>query len=260
MTAPEVTTKTAEPRRTAYVQSLQRGVAVLDVLAASSRPQNAREVAVAAGLDRTITYRILRTLEKEGLVEAAPGGFQLGGKVLLLGNAYLDNLNVRRVALPYTLGLLHGELKGLKISMSLFVAVGAIVTIIDQLRSPEAPLDIIRGVGTRLPIDRTAAGRCLLAYMSPDEVVRLVGAERAAELAPRFVEILAADGVDFATSAEPHGRPGISALSAVIRDRAGAAVACLSVSGIEIEQYANRQSHIASLLRRNADQIGLSLR
>jgi DNA-binding IclR family transcriptional regulator len=247
-------------RRGNYVQSIQRAVAVLDTLSSSTKPLSTREIAALTGLDRTITHRILRTLEAEGLVDAGVGGFQLGGKTLLLGNAYLDHLNIRRVALPHTLSLLHGELAYLRVSMSLLVPVGAIVTIIDQLRSPNAPLDVILSVGTRFPIDRTAAGRCVLAYMPVTEVVALVGAERAAELELRLAAIRAANGVDYAQEDEPHGSPGIGALSALIRDRMGRSVACLSISGHDIAQHARPGSQLAPVLRRAADQIGLSLR
>jgi DNA-binding IclR family transcriptional regulator len=246
--------------RGTYVQSIQRAIAVLDALSVCVKPMTTREVAVAIGLDRTITHRILKTLEVEGLASSGPGGFQLGGKTLLLGNAFLEHLNIRRVALPHTLNLLHGELGHLRLSMSLFVPVGAIVTIVDQLRSPGAPLGIILSTGTRLPIDRTAAGRCVLANMPFGEVVTLLGPERARELEPRFEAIRAADLVDYAQSDEPHGTPGIGALSALIRDRSGQTVASLSISGHDIEQYAVPNSPLARILRRTADQIGLSLR
>ena len=63
----------------------------------------------------------------------------------------------------------------------------------------------------------------------------------------------------FARDDEPHGRPGMAALSALIRDRGGRAVAGLSISGLGLEPHLARNSTIARKLQRTAQQIGLSL-
>lgn len=251
---------TAKPeRRGAYLQSLQRGMAVLDALAQSTRPQTAKQVALTLDLDRTITHRILRTLQLEGMVDAVTGGYQLGGRTLLLGNAYLDHLNIRRLAMPYMLDLRYKGFAGRDWSMALFVPVGAIVTIVDQMLPPNGPLDLVLSVGTRFAIDHTAAGRSILAHTDAGRVVELIGAARAAELAQRFEEIRAAGGIDFAGEDEPHGRPGLAAMAALIRDRAGVPVAALSVSGLGLAPHIARDSDVALQLRRTAAQIGAAL-
>jgi len=246
-------------RRGAYLQSLQRGMAVLDALAHSTRPQTAKQVALTLDLDRTITHRILRTLQLEGMVDAVTGGYQLGGRTLLLGNAYLDHLNIRRLAMPYMLDLRYKGFAGRDWSMALFVPVGAIVTIVDQMLPPNGPLDLVLSVGTRFAINHTATGRCILAYTDAGRVVELIGAARAAELAQRFDEIRAAGGIDFAGEDEPHGRPGLAAMAALIRDRAGVPVAALSVSGLGLAPHLTRDSDVALQLRRTAAQIGAAL-
>lgn len=246
---------TAAPRG-AYLQSLQRGLAVLNALAGSPRVRSARELAEATALDRTITHRILRTLELEGLVETVPGGYRLGAHALLLGNAYLEHMNIRRLALPYMLNLLHRGLKGHEWPMAICVPVAATVTIIDQLWPPNGALDVVT-VGMRFAIDRTAAGRCILAYRETADVEALLGSRRTKELAPRFAEIRAAGGIDFAREDEPHGRPGLAALSALIRDRGGRPVAGLSISGLGLEPFLRRDSEVALKLQRAAHQIGM---
>lgn len=249
------------PTRGAFVQSLSRGIAVLEIVASSTRNLTCREIAEIAGLDRTITHRILCTLKADGLVDVESGRYSLGGRNLLFGNAYLDHLNLRRIALPYLLNLLHNRLSGYSLAtISLFIAIGPFVTSVEQLWPPTAPLDVVLSVGSKLPIETTAAGRCMLAFAPPEEVEDLIGQEAAAKLAKRFAEIRAANGVDYARDDEPHGLPGMGAVSALIRDRNGETVASLSVSGLGLDSQLDRNSEIAIQLRRAADQIGLAVR
>ena len=256
--APDKTAAKPE-RRGAYLQSLQRGMAVLDALAQSTRPQTAKQVALTLDLDRTITHRILRTLQLEGMVDAVTGGYQLGGRTLLLGNAYLDHLNIRRLAMPYMLDLRYKGFAGRDWSMALFMPVGAIVTIVDQMLPPNGPLDLVLSVGTRFAIDHTASGRCILAFMDEERVSALIGAARASELSARFDDIRASGGIDFAGEDEPHGRPGLAAMAALIRDRTGMPVAALSLSGLGLEPFLQRDSEVALQVRRTAAQIGAAL-
>lgn len=243
------------------MQSLQRAFRVLEVMAASNIRLTCREISETIKLDRTITHRILRTLEVEGFAESDRGRYQLGARTLLLGNAYLDHLNLRRVALPHMLSLLHQETMAWRIAtMSLFVPVGPYVTIAEQLWPPDTPLNIILRLGSRLPIDQTASGRCVLAFMPGDAVVHLIGADRSAELQERFESIRLANGIDYVGVGENQNLPWVAALSALIRDPFGRSVAALSVSGLGLESQLSRTSELALLLRRTADQIGLSLR
>src|ERR687898_3104530 len=55
-------------------QTLDRGLRVLEHLAAVGRPQPIAEIGQALGLHRSITYRLLRTLEDHQLVERDPAG------------------------------------------------------------------------------------------------------------------------------------------------------------------------------------------
>jgi IclR family acetate operon transcriptional repressor len=246
--------------KNAIVQSLQRGLGVLDALAVSNVRLTCKEIAELINVDRTITHRLLRTLEFEGFVEAENGRYQLAARALFLGNAYLDHLNLRRVALPHMISLLYQGMTDWPVAtMSLFVPVGPFVTIAEQLWPPNTPLDIILRPGSRLAIDQTAAGRCVLANLPQAAVEALLGVDRAAALGPRLEEIRSANLVDIVGPHESR-MPGVNAISALIRDVAGRSVAGLSVSGVGLGSALSRDSELAQRLRRTADQIGASLR
>ena len=60
-------------------QTLDRGLRILEHLAAVSTPQTVMDIATGVDLHRSITYRLLRTLETHELVERdAAGRYWLG--------------------------------------------------------------------------------------------------------------------------------------------------------------------------------------
>jgi DNA-binding IclR family transcriptional regulator len=249
-----------EDRSGNTVQSLRRGIDVLEIVADSPVPMSCKAVADAANLDRTIVHRLLKTLLDSGLLTAELGRYQLGSRALWLGNAFLDHQQLRRVALPHMLNLLHHGLANFSLAtMSLFVPVGRFVTVAEQVWPANAPLDIIMRKGTRLPIDKTAAGRCILAHSSQEDVVQLLGRSRSAELQGRLKSIREANFVEIIGDDEATVAPGMAAISALIRDRRSQPMGALSVSGLGLDLKAGRASPIAQHLRRAADQIGMAV-
>lgn len=243
--------------RPALVQSLQRGLSVLDAVAASSVPLTCKDIAQQLGLDRTITYRLLKTLEVERLVECKASCYQLTARNVLLGNAFREQQNLRRVALPYMLNLLHHALARHPIAtMALYVPVDAFVTVVEQIWPSDTQIDLILQVSSRLPIDESAAGRCILSQLPVPEVKRLIGEARFAPLEERLDLIRAAGGVDHSHNESSD----VTVFSALIRDRAGQAVGAISVSGRRLEEQLSRSSDVAVQIRRAADQIGMAFR
>src|SRR5260370_815377 len=64
-------------------------------------PMSVRETARGAELARTVVPRLLPTLQQQDIVLGERGLSRLGPASILLANSYLDNLLVRRLALPY---------------------------------------------------------------------------------------------------------------------------------------------------------------
>ena len=229
---------------------------MLDAVAATVEPLTVRQIAQATGLDRTVAHRQARTLAQLGFLEEGDGAYRLGPRLLLLGNAYLDRLAIRRAVLPFAVDLQIRAVAGHPWVVGVAVPVGADAVLIDRIWTPETPLDSILDVGTRLPIDRSANGRAMLAYYDDDEVVALVGAERAAELAPVLADIRASGGIALSSNER---RPGISAIAAVVRGRSGRPVGAIAISGPELEEHLSTTSVLAEHLSRTAASIGMML-
>lgn len=239
------------------LQSLQRGVAVLTCVGEAQRPLTAREIAESLGLDRTVTHRILRTLESDALLTQVSGRYELGPGNLVIANMYLDRSSVRRAALPYQLDFLYRGFPEKPWALTVMLRVGGHVTDVSRVWSPRAPLDSLLSVGPKIALENAAAGRCVLAFLDHADVVDLLGEERAAELEPRLETIRQTGGIDRVVESERPGiPPGLAALSAVILTRTGTPVAGLTVSGTELAEHLEPNSDVAIRLRRTANEIG----
>ena len=86
------TTSVAPPDREAdFVQSLQRGLAVIRAFDGESTMLTLGEVATATGLARAAARRFLLTLVDLGYVRVDARLFELSPRVLELGRAYLSS-------------------------------------------------------------------------------------------------------------------------------------------------------------------------
>src|SRR3989304_5039851 len=84
------------------LQSLERGLAVIQVFSREHPALTVSEVARLTGITRATARRILLTLEELGHVRSDGRLFSLTPRVLALGWAYLSSLNLWDIAQPLT--------------------------------------------------------------------------------------------------------------------------------------------------------------
>jgi IclR family transcriptional regulator, acetate operon repressor len=238
------------------VQSVRRAFDILDILKEATYPMSALEIARAADLDRTVVHRLLRTLSERGMTVEERGAYSLGPASVLLANRYVDNLLVRRLALPYLLDLQAGALADRPWPLTLLIPVGDLATVIERIWTQAAPLGMILDIGDTFPIDLAAAGRAVIAYRPETDVRTLIGNARYDAVAPKLERVREVGGI-----AMTHGEaiPGVTAMAAAIQSRRGHAVAALAISTLERSDEFSDESPLAGQLRRAANAIGQSL-
>ncbi|HEX6460567.1 MAG TPA: IclR family transcriptional regulator C-terminal domain-containing protein [Thermoleophilaceae bacterium] len=151
------------PRNSDFVQSLERGLAVIRAFDAEHRELGLSDVARATGLTRAAARRFLLTLVKLGYVHFADGRFSLRPRVLDLGYAYLSSLSLPEVAQP------HMEALVAKVNESSSVSVLDDTDVVYVVRVPTRRImSITLAVGTRLPAYATSMGRVLLAGLADE--------------------------------------------------------------------------------------------
>jgi IclR family pca regulon transcriptional regulator len=143
---------------TEFVQSLERGLAVIRAFDAEHAELTLSEVARATGLSRAVARRFLHTLLALGYVRTDGRVFALRPRVLDLGYAYLSSLTLPEVALPH----LERLAQQVHEACSITVLDEDDIVYVARVPSPRMMSVAIR-VGTRFPAYATSTGRVLLA-------------------------------------------------------------------------------------------------
>ena len=148
------------------IQSLDRGLQILDYLSKRSEYVPLSELTSYIKLDKSTVYRIMRTLLKRGYARqhAKTRMYTLGFKVFALNRALSSMLSLEKEATPFLKDLMKrtGE------SSHLAVLFENMATFISRENSLEV-LAINTEVGRREHLHCTALGKVLLAYLSEDE-------------------------------------------------------------------------------------------
>jgi IclR family KDG regulon transcriptional repressor len=155
----------------AEIQSLARGLRILELMAASEDGVGITELADELGIDKSSASRLVQTLTSHGYAEQMSGSrrYRLGPQVVRLSRSLLTRMPLRDEAKPFLRQLVDrtGE------CAHLAILVQGQALYIDQVESP-ASLRVTTGVGTLAPLHCTALGKCLLAFGTnapfPDEL------------------------------------------------------------------------------------------
>jgi IclR family transcriptional regulator, pca regulon regulatory protein len=253
----------AEERNPDYVQSLERGLAVIRAFGAERPGLRLSEVARTTGLTRAAARRFLLTLVRLGYVRQDGPTFSLRPRVLELGYAYLSALTLPEVAMP------HMETLVAEVNESSSVAVLDDLDIVYVARVPTRRIMTITiAVGTRLPAYATSMGRVLLAGLPEkalDERLERVRLEPLTSATVPTVDVLrerirAVRAAGFA-AVDQELEQGVRSAAVPIRDGASSTVAALNVSvhATRMTMQALRREVVPRLLR-TAEAIEVDLR
>ena len=153
------------PGRADTLQSLERGLAVLQVFSKENPRLTLSDVARLTGVTRATARRILLTLQHLGYVRADGRLFSLTPRVLSLGFGYLSSLNLWDIAQPFMEELVeqtHESCSAATLDLPDIVYVARVPT--------RRIMTISLGIGSRLPAHATSMGRVLLADLPDDEL------------------------------------------------------------------------------------------
>ena len=164
------------PRNSDFVQSLDRGLAVIRAFGPDREKLSLSEVSRETGLTRAATRRFLLTLVKLGYVRNDGREFSLSPRVLELGYAYLSGLAMPEIAAPH----LEELVARVRESSSISVLDGHHIVYVARVPTKRI-MTVAISVGTRFPAYATSMGRVLLAGLSDEDLSRYL---REAEFEP----------------------------------------------------------------------------
>jgi DNA-binding IclR family transcriptional regulator len=143
-------------------QTLDRGLRVLQVLAATPTGLTVTALAAQVGVNRTVVYRLLATLEQHGLARRdAAGRVHVGLGVLALARGLHPVL--RELAAP----VLRSLAEKLGSTAHLTLADGGEALAIAVVEPTWTDFHVGYRVGSRHPLGRGAAGRAILQGRQP---------------------------------------------------------------------------------------------
>src|SRR5947208_12249823 len=174
------------------VQSVHRAARILRELGTGGPRLGVTELADRIGIAKPTVHALLRTLEAEGLVDQDPetGKYRLGPALLQLGNAYLDDHELR------TRSLTWADALAVRTGEAVWVAVltGDHILVVHHAFRPEGAVQILE-VGASIPWHTCALGKAIAAHLPQDELAGLL-AGHLAPLTGRTIvdpEVLAAE-------------------------------------------------------------------
>ncbi|GMG82619.1 glyoxylate bypass operon transcriptional repressor IclR [Paralimibaculum aggregatum] len=222
-------------RNGGQVRSLTRALNLLRTLAAHPGGLTLTEAAEATRLPPSTTHRLLTTLEAERFVrtDGQLGLWRIGVAAFYVGAAFARSRDTLAMTRPYLARLM--EMSGE--TANLFVESDGEVVCIGQIESRHA-MRAITGVGGRVLLHASGAGKALLAHMSAERRAELLdrgSLESVTELTITHRDRLAraldeVRELGYAIDDEEHAL-GLRCVAAPLFDEMGRAVAAISVSG-----------------------------
>ena len=160
--------KTAAPAtEKTSIQVIERLVSLLDALSRYPDPVSLKELAIVTGLHPSTAHRILNDLVTTRFVDRAETGYyQLGMRLLELGNIVKGRLNVREAALEFMRNL-HRQTNQ---TINLSVRQGDEIVYIDRAYSERSGMQVVRAIGGRAPLHLTSTGKLFLSLDEPKAI------------------------------------------------------------------------------------------
>jgi IclR family transcriptional regulator, pca regulon regulatory protein len=228
----------AKPKRSldrSFIASLSHGLAILEAAADSMKDISLGELSKRVGFKKTSTWRLAHTLVELGYLEQDPHtrNFRPAARVLALGYAYFDALDLKQLSLPFLreLSARHNE------TVNLAVLNGDELIYVERITTSQI-VSINLHVGSRLPLYCTSLGRILISEMSDrwiQDYLRRISSDPNARKyiqggGKRLREVL--DGVrqfGYAVNDEEMVK-GLRAVACPVRDRTSQIVAAVCIS------------------------------
>lgn len=217
------------------LKTVERSIAVLDLVASTAEPPRVRGVAAALGLNLSTAYHIVNTLLRTGyLSKEANGSLRIGPRIATLYAALVRGTDFSRQLRPFVeaLAVESGDTAYLTRWDGGSVVIVAVAEGSQSLRVTGLQ------VGFSGSEDRRASGRAVLAYLSEADVNAVLNRldpdtprrNRAAGEARLRAQIDEVRRVGYATDEEDY-EPGICCVAAPYFDAIGDVAGSVSISG-----------------------------
>jgi DNA-binding IclR family transcriptional regulator len=244
------------------VPSVERALAILEVLAASKGGLTLAELTRRLGLARSSTHCLLLTLERCGylLRNNSTHRYVFGLKVFSLANLALSRIALREQAGPF----LHELMETSRLTVHMAVLDRGEAVIVEKVEPPGL-LRLASWVGKRFDLHCTGVGKALLAHLPESEFDRVLklGLARHNENTVASVKKLREQiahirRVGYSLEDE-EGEIGFRCIGAPIFDHTSNVAAAISVAGTTAQIDPGKFRPLAERVKETASRISQSL-
>lgn len=245
---------TASGDADSHVPALQRGLAILELLAGCAQGATLSEIGAELGLSPATVFRITGVLEETGYVRKEEGSrrFALTKKLLLLARPQKEGRSLVESALPAMREVLRqtGE------TVQLCTLAERECVIIEQLPSLH-PFKYIVDIGSRPPVHCCAPGKAMIAHLPEEERQQLMRdvkftrfTEHSITTRRAFLEEMTNVRLEgYAVDRAEHFE-GIHCVAAPVLDRTGHAVAAVTIAGPSARIATERFAELGEIMKR----------
>ena len=217
------------------IQSLDRGLVLLEAVAHARRPVSLAELMPVLNIDRSSVFRLANTLVRRGFLVQLPDSkrYALGSSLWRLSALFRFENVLLQVARPYVDALAAdtGE------TTHVAIREGVQALLIERQLTANVLGVAGAGSGTAMPLHCTSVGKALIADFDRDGLVQLFGGERL----QRFTKHTITAAKDLAEACkrtrasgfavdDEEEHDGVRCVAAPIRDASGEVVAAVGIS------------------------------
>lgn len=248
-----------ETRETPSIQSLDRGLLILEEVGKSAEPVSLGRLAALLNIDRSSAFRLANTLKRRGFLANPSAGrdYVLGPSVWRLSRQYDWSKMLVTVA--------HQHLKALAADTNetahLAVREGRKALFIDHVASNHV-IAISGQTGELVPLYCTSHGKALLTDFEERDLTNLFGGKPLKAFTKNTIQSIRSlarecEGIrtrGFATD-ESEYLEGVRCVAAPIRDRDGAVIASIGISAPSARFARDREKEYAGRVLTAAAEI-----
>jgi DNA-binding IclR family transcriptional regulator len=249
--------------QTSTLRSIDRAIAVLKAFGEEEPELGVTELSQRLELPKSTVYRLLASLQQEGLVDQDPETekYHLGIELVHLAGLVLEQIDVRQVARPCLQSL--AEASEETVNLTVLTGDGKVINV-DGISSPRMVRNV-GWIGREMLPHCISSGKALLAYLPQQRLEPILAKEL-----PRFTEKTITDPIRLREElkrvrqqgyavAQEELEVGLSAVAAPIWNHEGKVVASISVSGPSFRLYPEKIPELAELIKQTANKISYQL-
>jgi DNA-binding IclR family transcriptional regulator len=157
--------------KTPSVPSLERGLAVLELLGNSRAGLTLPEIARELGLPKSSVHCLLVTLERHRYLHRneRSSRYMFGSRLFSLANTSLSGLQVRQVAAPH----MHALMERTTLTTHLAILERNEAVLVEKVEPPGV-FKLATWLGKRMDLHCTSLGKALISHMPEDDLAALM--------------------------------------------------------------------------------------